>query len=120
MELNKILFKSGKRKEAEKKAFQTFCSNTYVFDKYFDRPIVPIVKYESLGGAPNHIENLEYSCNQPEFAEFTNWMRNLINTEKFISTSTKYIEIHVRLKTEDDRETQHYLGEHANQLMENF
>jgi hypothetical protein len=120
LELTIILFQSGKLKEAEKRAFQTFCSNTYVFDKYFDRPIVPIIKFESLGGAPDHIENLEYSCNQSEFAEFMNWLRNLTNSEKFISSSTKYIEIHKRLNTEDDRETRHYLVEHAYQLMKSF
>src|SRR5690349_5782845 len=41
-----ILFKNGKIKEAEKKAFQTFCSNTYLFDKYFCKPILPVNKWE--------------------------------------------------------------------------
>ena len=120
LEFTIILFQSGKLKEAEKRAFQTFCSNTYVYDKFFDRPIVPIVKYESFDDAPKHIESLEYSCNQPELADFTDWLGKLTSSEKFISTSSKYIEIHVRLKTEDDRETRHYLVEHAHQLMKNF
>jgi hypothetical protein len=35
-----VLFKTGKLKNAEKKVFQTFCSNTYLFDKFFDRQII--------------------------------------------------------------------------------
>ena len=39
------LFKTGKIKDAEKMAFKTFCRNTYIFDKFLGKPIVPIVKW---------------------------------------------------------------------------
>ena len=38
-----LLFKTGKHKDAEEKAFQTFCSNTYLFDHFFGKPVVPEV-----------------------------------------------------------------------------
>lgn len=38
------LFKCGKSKETAKKAFETFCRNTYLFDKFFGRPITPVDK----------------------------------------------------------------------------
>src|SRR5438309_8813865 len=41
-----ILFKCGKTKEAAKKAFETFCANTYLFDKFFGKPVMPIEKWE--------------------------------------------------------------------------
>ena len=41
----KLVTGFSKAKEAEKKAFKSFRSNTYIFDKYFDRPIVPIIKF---------------------------------------------------------------------------
>jgi hypothetical protein len=53
-----ILFKNGLIKEAEKKAFETFCSNTYLLDKFFSKPIIPIDKWEG--------SNLE----APSFTEF--------------------------------------------------
>jgi hypothetical protein len=41
-----ILYKSGKIKQAGQKTFQAFWSNTYVIDKFLERPIVPIDKWE--------------------------------------------------------------------------
>jgi len=38
-----ILFKTGKTKKAEQKAFQTFYSNPYWFHKYFDRSIFCLI-----------------------------------------------------------------------------
>src|SRR5438876_962575 len=57
-----ILFKMNKLKDAEKKAFQTFCSNTYLFDKYFGKPIVRIEKYEGSNvGEPEFLNDFPYS-----------------------------------------------------------
>ena len=112
-----ILFKCGKTKEAEKKAFQTFCSNTYLFDKYFGRQIIPIDKWEGSNlETPAFTKYLDYSREQKELEDYTEWLDSLISTQTFINKSNKYIEIQKRLKTEDDRETHHYLVEAANQL----
>ncbi len=114
-----ILFKCGKLKEAAKKAFETYCGNTYLFDKFFGRPIIPIDKYEGsnlkVAGFTNYFE---YSSKQPELADFSEWLDNLISTEEFKSRCDKYIDIYKRLKTENHFETRHYLIMQANQLIE--
>ena len=112
-----ILFETGKTKEAEKKAFQTFCRNTYLFDKYFGRQIIPIDKWEGSNlEIPEYTKYLDYSSEQKELADFTDWLNTLISTEAFINKSNKYIDIKNRLKTEDDQETRNYLIKAANQL----
>ena len=115
-----ILFKCGKKKEAAKKAFETYCSNTYMFDKFFGRPITPIEKHEGSNmQVAGFTEYLEYSSKQPELAEFSEWLDNLIVTPDFKSRCEKYIAIYKRLKTENDFETRHYLIMQASQLREN-
>lgn len=114
-----ILFKCGKTKEAARKAFETFCVNTYLFDKFFGRPITPVDKWEGSNlEAPGYAEYLDYSSGQPELADFGEWLDNLIATDDFKSRCDKYIDIHMRLKTENDRETRSYLIMQARQLEE--
>jgi hypothetical protein len=115
-----ILFKCGKLKDAVKKAFETYCGNTYLFDKFFGRPIVPIDKYERSNLAEAGFTNyFDYSSQQPELADFSEWLGKLIATEEFKSRCDKYIDIFKRLKTENDYETRHYLIMQARQLEEN-
>ena len=113
-----ILFQAGRRKEAERKAFRAFCRNTYLFDRFFGRPIVPVPKWEgsqleSPGFALHHFS---YSSKQDGLADFAAWLDRLIHTETFRRLSEKYIDIHRRLKDESDTETRHYLGRQADQL----
>jgi hypothetical protein len=112
-----ILFKTGKTKEAEKKAFQTFCSNTYLFDKYFGRQVIAIDKWEGSNlEIPDFTEHFGYSREQKELGDFTKWLDTFISTEHFINRSTKYIDIQKLLKTERDEETRHYLVKAASEL----
>jgi hypothetical protein len=114
-----ILFKSGKYNEAEKKAFETYFSNTYLFEKFFGRPIVPIDKYEhSNVDIPSFCDFLEYSSGQAGLSDFSDWLAKFLLTEKFASISTKFIEINKRLKVEEDSETRLYLIRQARQLEE--
>lgn len=87
-----------------------FCSNTYLFDKFFGRPITPVDKWEGSNLAvAGFTEYLDYSSRQEELADFSVWLDKLISTEHFINRSNKYIDIYKRLKTEKDKETRHYL-----------
>lgn len=97
-----ILFKTGKLKDAAQKAFQTYCRNTYLFDKFFARPIVPIEKgeYSNLE-IPSYVNYFTYSHLQPDLADFSEWLQALISSEKFISASAQFVEIQKRLKTEE-------------------
>jgi hypothetical protein len=116
-----ILFKNGKIKDAQQKAFKTFCSNTYLFDKFFGKPIVPIEKQEySSIEIPEFTEYLKYTHTQPDLSDFSGWLSALIASEQFQTLMQKYIDVHVRLKTEKDKETRTYLILHANQLVNKY
>ena len=106
---------------AGQKAFQTFCANTYVFDKFFGRSVTPIDKWEGSNlGAASFTDYFNYSTKQKELEDFATWLSSFISTERFIELSDQYIQIHKRLKTETDRETRHYLVLQASQLEESF
>ena len=112
-----ILFKTGKLKEAEKKAFQTFCRNTYLFDKFFDRPITPIEKWEGSNlEVPSFTAYFDYSIRQTELADFSDWLDKYISSEVFVQRSSKVIDINKRLKHEHDTEIRHYLVIQLDQL----
>jgi hypothetical protein len=116
-----IAFKAGDIKQAEKKVFSVFRSNTYFIDKFFGRPIVPLDKYENSNiDIAAFADNLTYSYDQPNLADFADWLDNFTKTEKFVATSQKFIDIYKRLKTESDTETRHYLIRQARQLEEQF
>ncbi len=112
-----ILFKTGKTREAEKKAFQTFCSNPYWFDKFFSRPIKPVDMWHSSNlTTSDYTEALDYSSKQADLADFSDWLDKFISTENFVNRGNKYIDIYRRLKTETDKEMRHYLVRQAFQL----
>lgn len=114
-----IFFKSGKTKEAEQKAFQTFCANPYWFDKYFGRPIIPLDIWNSSNlKTPAYTEALEYSSGQAFLADFSEWLYKFILTDDFTNRRSKYIDIYKRLKTESDKEIRYYLIKQAYQLEE--
>ena len=116
-----ILFKSGKKKEAEKKAFETFCGNTYLFDKFFGKPIVPMDKYEfSNLDAPSFLDSFNYDAEQAHLSDFSAWLNELISSDKFAKASQTYIDIHKRLKHEDDKATRIFLIGQSRQLEKEF
>ena len=112
-----ILFKNGKLKEAEKKAYQTFCANTYLFDKFFGKRVVPINKYESFNlEHAAFTDNLAYCSKQAALQDFSAWLKQLMASDKFIRLSTKFIAVQKRLKVETDQETWGYLMKWSYQL----
>lgn len=112
-----ILFKAGKIKEAEQKAFQTFCSNPYWFDKFFGRPLLPLdIWHSSNTTRPEYTEALEYSSSHPGLAEFSDWLEKLLLTDRFVTRSNKYIDIYRKLKTETNQEMRSYLVQQAYQI----
>jgi len=112
-----ILFKTGKLQDAEKKAFETFCGNTYLFDRFFGKPIVPIDKYEfSNLQQPEFAEQFAYSYTQPEIADFTAWLEALLKKEKFKIISAKFIDINKRLIKAENAQNRQQLLEQVRQL----
>jgi hypothetical protein len=112
-----ILFKCDNTKQAEQKAFQTFCSNPYWFDKFFGRPITQLDMWHGSNTTrPEYTEALEYESRQPDLAGFALWLDSFISSEDFINRSNKYVDIYRRLKTETDKEMRHYLVGQAFQI----
>jgi hypothetical protein len=117
-----VLFKTGRLKEAEKKAFETFMSNTYLFDVFFGRQVTNTEKWEGSNlqtqdFAENH---LGYNSKLENLADFSEWLGKFIATEKYIFLSNKYLDIQKRLKTEQDREIRYYLIQQERQLGNEF
>lgn len=114
-----ILFSCGKSREAERKAFEAFCANTYLFDKFFGRPVIPIDKWEGSNlEVTDFTTHFGYSSKQPELAGFSAWLDKLTLSGDFKSRCDQYIDIQKRLKTVTDRATRHYLIMQARQLQE--
>jgi hypothetical protein len=112
-----ILFKLKKFKEAESKAIETYFANSYLFDKFFERPIFPIEKYENSNlEIPEFAEYLNYSKNQIELNDFAEWLADFEKLEKFKEIKSKFHEIGKKLKNENDTETRRYLLKQLYQL----
>lgn len=115
-----ILFKSAKLKDATQKAFETFCANTYLFDSFYGRPIIPIDKWEGSNlSSPAFIGYFEYSSQQQELTDFSQWLHSLISSEEFSSRCDRYVEVYKKLKTEKDTETRGFLISQAELLTGN-
>jgi hypothetical protein len=116
-----ILFKTSKFKAAERKAFQTFCSNTYLFDKFFGLTSTTQLKLENSNWERSTLtDQLIYANNQPDHTDFANWLREFIATEKFANLSTKFIAIQKCLQTESDLKMRSYLVNQSAQLEKEF
>ena len=114
-----ILYQSGKITEAKAKAFKTFCSNTYLFDKFYGRPVVPVDKEEGSNlEQPEFTAYFDYSSEDPNLGDFSEWLSNLIESEDFRTRCDSYVAVQKRLKHETDREMRQYLIRHAWQLKE--
>jgi hypothetical protein len=92
------LFYCGKLKEAEKMAFNTFLQNAYYFDSYFDYSIVLHDKvHGSNWQSPEITDGFIYSHTQTQLTEFSNWLRQVIQSEKFQKAMNAYLEIEKQL-----------------------
>ncbi len=98
-----ILFKKGLLEQAEKKAFKTFCSNIYLFDKFFGRQIIPVQNGKWLNLAdPAYAGYFIYSSEQSALSDFSDWLNTFIRTAKFTGLSARYLDISKELLTERD------------------
>ena len=105
-----LLFKNGRLKEAERKAAQTYCCNTYLFDKFFGRPVMPLAKWESSNlEMPYLAEQLPYSSQQPELADFAAWLGQFERTEKFAAFAARFISLRQQLKSAEGSEARRAL-----------
>jgi hypothetical protein len=117
-----ILFKTGRRKEAEQKAFACFTENTYVFDQFFGRELVQEDNYEwsnmaTMDYAANYFT---YSHKLPALADVADWLQQFILSDRFLQAKTTWLAINRQLKHEDDTELRGQLREQASALVAAF
>ncbi len=116
-----ILFKNNKEKEAQRKALETWFSNTYLFDKFFGRLVQPIDKYESSNlSTAAFTDFLSYSAGQPGLKDFTFWLGQLERSEEFLNRTNRFLALRKQLKTEDDRIKRMALQAEERQLLEDY
>lgn len=116
-----LLFKNGRLKDAERKAVQTYCCNTYLFDKFFGRPVVPLVKWEGSNlEMPYLAEQLPYSSQQPELADFAAWLHQFERTETFAAFAARFVSIGQQLQGADGYETRQVLLDELRALETGF
>jgi hypothetical protein len=114
-----ILFENGKIKDSKRKAIETFFSNTYIFDKFFGREIIPIEKSEnSTIETPEFCDYFEYSHEQKELSDFSEWLAEYEKSEEFKTLTTKFIELNKLLLNEDDREIRKQLLDQERKLID--
>jgi tetratricopeptide (TPR) repeat protein len=94
LEWTMTLFKTGKIKEAEKKALQTFISNTYLFDKFLGKEILNFDKYEGSNWEKEDLTyNLAYSKEQEDIQDFVDWLNQFLESDKFYKIANEFIDI---------------------------
>lgn len=95
------LFKKKKIKLAERKALETFYSNTYLIDIFLENELLYFDKSESSNWEYSSlVENLRYSKNKEELNDFTEWLKEFTKTKTFYDFANKLIKIKTNLKNE--------------------
>jgi hypothetical protein len=96
-----ILFKTDNIEKAEEKALKAYFSNTFLLDKYFLR------EPESLDRMTNSntqeldwLKDFHWTHDQDDLLEFSDWLNNFTNSEKFKRTVDEFNEIKKELETE--------------------
>ena len=85
------LFKTGKIKEAEKKALQTFIENTYFIDTFLKRPLHTVENLPYADWHKEQLKHLPYSMDKEPFRDFAAWLGDFVNSERFIAIAKEYI-----------------------------
>ena len=116
-----LLFQNGRLKEAERKAVQTYCGNTYLFDKFFGRPLVPVAKWEGSNlEMPYLAEQLPYASQQPELADFAAWLGQFERTEQFATFAARFMALRQQLLVAEGYETREGLLDELRALKTGF
>jgi hypothetical protein len=95
------LFKNGKLLEAENKAIETFMANTYLIDKFLDRPFHT---FDTIDNADWHREeiksDLPYQKEQEDLKSFAQWLSVFVDSTRYKQITTEFLDIEVALLTE--------------------
>ncbi|MFN0047885.1 MAG: hypothetical protein ACKVOU_02040 [Cytophagales bacterium] len=92
-----VLFKTGRLKEAEKKALEVFCSDNGVLFKILQIGDANMANDELANKYLNELKN------KGSLADFNTWILHLIRQDFFLDFCNKYIELEKRIETEPDK-----------------
>ena len=116
-----ILFKNGKTKDAEKKALQTFISNTYILSKFLEKQFPDLDKEENSNWAmPSLAEQLTYSKSNVELLDFSDFLSSFVLSEKFYKIANEFIYIQKLLKTEPVGQVRSQLVNRSYSLLDGY
>ncbi|MDH5398197.1 MAG: hypothetical protein OEX02_08630, partial [Cyclobacteriaceae bacterium] len=94
------LFKTGNITLAEKKVLETFMSNFYLLDKFLEREIIDRGISEQSSWKFSSLADLPYSKYKQELSDFSVWLEQFVETEKFDKLRREVIEIERKLENE--------------------
>ena len=115
------MFYSKKLKEARRKLFETFASNTYLIEKFLGDKIVEMTNYSSSNwGGFEVLEHFNYTSADEDLYEFTKWLIETCNSELFQSAANEHIDLQLQLSDESDYESRVDLIKRRSALVERF
>jgi hypothetical protein len=95
------LFKNGKLQEAENKAIETFTANTYLIDKFLDRPFHTFDMIDNAAWQKEQLNStLPYSKDEERFKSFAQWLNLIVESTRYKSLTAEFMDIQIRLLTE--------------------
>lgn len=117
-----VLFKNGKLKEAEKKAFITYSKNTFLLKVYFGSAIIYLETLENTGVESKEfiLKYFNYSSSQNELSDFTDWLAEIVSSDKFQSKSKEFIDIQKQLSSERELSARQKLMMQEKRLIDEF
>lgn len=114
-----ILFKTGKIQEVDKKAMETFFSNTYLFDKFLEKELLQFGKWEGSSWEHSSLtEYFNYSKTDTELKDFVGWLESFLTSGKFYKIANEFIEIEEQLKNEPVGQKRHKLVKRRYKLLD--
>jgi hypothetical protein len=96
-----ILYQNNNLQDAEKKAHQTFFSNTYLFDKFLGKESLQLDKNESSNWEfESLVQYFHYSSKDIEFLAFADWLEAVLQSRTFLDKANEFIALERQLKDE--------------------
>ena len=116
-----VLYYSKKLKEAQKKLFETYASNTYVLDQFLGNETIQMTTHEGSNiRSMEYLNHFSYSSENGDLIEFTKWVKEALNSDLFKSSVKELHQIQRALLVEKEYEKRRALLARADALNEKF
>lgn len=93
------LYKNNEIQQATRKAFETFMSNTYLFDKFFGKEFLYFEKWEGSNWEMTETaDRLPYMSTQEDLKDFALWLDEFATSRLFNEAANQFIDIQTQLK----------------------